>query len=101
NALALAEGGIQWLTVHARTKTEGYKPPADWDWIARIKEVVNIPVIANGEIWTPAQAQQCMQESGSDLIMIGRGLVSVPDLAMQIKAAHGLVEHTPHSWQQK
>ncbi|QQD24886.1 tRNA dihydrouridine(16) synthase DusC [Venatoribacter cucullus] len=101
NALALAEGGIQWLTVHARTKTEGYKPPAYWDWIARIKEVVAIPVIANGEIWTPAQAQQCMQESGSDLIMIGRGLVSVPDLAMQIKAAHGLVEHTTHSWQQK
>lgn len=100
NARALASGGIQWLTVHARTKTEGYKPPAYWDWIARIKEVVAIPVIANGEIWTPAQAQQCMQDSGSGLIMIGRGLVSVPDLAMQIKAAHGLVQHTPHHWQQ-
>lgn len=100
NAQALSEGGIQWLTVHARTKTEGYKPPAYWDWIARIKEVTDIPVIANGEIWTPAQARQCMAESGSDLLMIGRGLVSMPDLAARIKADHGLLAHTPLTWEQ-
>lgn len=100
NAQALADAGIQWLTVHARTKTEGYKPPAHWDWIARIKEAIDIPVIANGEIWTPAQARQCMAESGSDLLMIGRGLVALPDLAARIKADHGLRSHTPLSWQQ-
>ncbi len=100
NARALASGGIQWLTVHARTKTEGYKPPAYWDWIARIKETTDIPVIANGEIWTPQQACQCMAESHSDLIMIGRGLVAVPDLALQIKADHGLLSHSAHHWQQ-
>ncbi|MDF1764107.1 MAG: tRNA-dihydrouridine synthase family protein [Oleibacter sp.] len=96
NAQALASAGIQWLTVHARTKTEGYKPPAYWEWIHRIKEVIDIPVLANGEIWTPEHAQQCQQQSGSNILMIGRGLVAVPDLGLQIKDP----KHTPMTWQQ-
>jgi tRNA-dihydrouridine synthase C len=100
NAEALAAGGIQWLTVHARTKTEGYKPPAYWDQIAAIKAKLSIPVLANGEIWTPQQARQCMTESGSDLLMIGRGLVAVPDLGLRIKADHGHLQHNNLSWQQ-
>jgi tRNA-dihydrouridine synthase C len=96
NAQALEAAGIQWLTVHARTKTEGYKPPAYWEWIRQIKDVVNIPVLANGEIWTPEQAAQCQQESGSDILMIGRGLVAVPDLGLQIKDS----KHTPMTWQE-
>ena len=98
NAQALTEGGIQWLTVHARTKTEGYRPPAYWEWIARIRETIDIPVLANGEIWTAEQARQCMSESGSDLLMIGRGLVAVPDLALRIKADHGQITHRPQDW---
>jgi tRNA-dihydrouridine synthase C len=98
NACALADGGIQWLTVHARTKTEGYKPPAYWEWIARIKEAIPIPVLANGEIWNPDHANQCRVQSGSDLLMIGRGLVSTPDLALQIKARAGLVQHQTRPW---
>lgn len=100
NAEALAAGGIQWLTVHARTKTEGYKPPAYWDQIARIKEQMSIPVLANGEIWTPEQARQCMKESDSDLLMIGRGLVAIPDLGLRIKADHEHLRHENLSWQQ-
>ena len=96
NAQALEAAGIQWLTVHARTKTEGYKPPAYWEWIRQIKDVVNIPVLANGEIWTPEHAEQCQQESGSDILMIGRGLVAVPDLGLQIKDP----KHTPMTWQE-
>ena len=96
NAAALEAGGIQWLTVHARTKTEGYKPPAYWSWIAEIKKKVNIPVLANGEIWTPTQAQQCQQESTSDLLMIGRGLVATPDLARIIKEPG----YQPMRWQE-
>lgn len=96
NAQALEAAGIQWLTVHARTKTEGYKPPAYWEWIRQIKDVVNIPVLANGEIWTQEQAAQCQQESGSDILMIGRGLVAVPDLGLQIKDP----KHTPMTWQE-
>lgn len=96
NAHALAEGGIQWLTVHARTKTEGYKPPAYWSWIKQIKDIVHIPVLANGEIWTKDQALQCQQESGSDLLMIGRGLVATPDLGRVINEPG----YSPMSWQQ-
>lgn len=100
NSVALAEADIQWLCVHARTKTEGYKPPAYWNYIARIKDAIDIPVLANGEIWTAADAQQCMQESDSDLLMIGRGLVSMPDLALQIKHQQGLLQHHNLNWQQ-
>ena len=100
NANALASAGIQWLTVHARTKTEGYKPPAYWDWIARIKQQLTIPVLANGEIWTPENAQQCIKESGSDILMIGRGLVATPDLGLRIKAQHSGLDYQPQGWQQ-
>jgi len=96
NASALATGGVQWLTVHARTKTEGYKPPAYWYWIADIKKTIDIPVLANGEIWTPEQAKQCQEESHSDLLMIGRGLVATPDLARIIKEPG----YQPMTWQQ-
>lgn len=100
-AQAIDNSGVQWLTVHARTKTEGYKPPAYWDYIARIKEKVRLPVIANGEIWTTTNARQCMQASQCNLLMIGRGLVSMPDLAAQIKADHHLMTHQAFSSQQQ
>jgi tRNA-dihydrouridine synthase C len=70
--------------VHARTKTEGYRPPAHWDWIARIREAVTVNVVANGEIWTLQDAQRCLEISGSQDLMLGRGLVARPDLAGQI-----------------
>lgn len=101
NSVALAEAGIQWLCVHARTKTEGYKPPAYWDYIAQINDAIDIPVLANGEIWTAQDAERCMQESGSDLLMIGRGLVSMPDLGLQIQRHWGLTEHKSMHWQQQ
>lgn len=99
NAQALADAGIQWLTVHARTKTEGYKPPAYWSWIAQVREHIHIPVLANGEIWTPEQAQQCQHESQSNLLMIGRGLVATPDLALQIKAITAGQSANAEPWQ--
>lgn len=100
NAQALASAGVQWLTVHARTKTEGYRPPAYWEWIARIKEKLEIPVLANGEIWTTRHAQQCLQESGSDILMVGRGLVATPDLGLQIKAAAHQQNYQAQEWHQ-
>lgn len=86
-ARALADGGAEELVVHARTKLDGYKPPAHWHWIARIKEAVAVPVVANGEIWTVADFLQCKAESGCEDFMLGRGLVARPDLARQIRAA--------------
>lgn len=101
NSQALADAGIQWLTVHARTKCEGYKPPAYWHLLAPIQEKLRIPVLANGEIWTPEDAKRCMNESGCDLLMIGRGLVSMPDLGRQIHSSLGQDDHQAHSVQQQ
>ncbi|MEY8264302.1 MAG: tRNA-dihydrouridine synthase [Bermanella sp.] len=86
NALAMEAAGIDALCIHARTKVEGYKPPAHWQWIAKIKEQVKIPVTANGEIWTLEDYKKCQQVSGCDDIMLGRGAVASPNLALQIKS---------------
>ena len=94
NAQALESAGIQWLTVHARTKTEGYKPPAHWEWIEKIRASVQIPVLANGEIWTTDNAIRCEAVAGTNLLMIGRGLVATPDLALRIRRQYGQLEHT-------
>ena len=88
-AQALAAGGACELVVHGRTKAQGYRPPAFWDRIAAIREAVAIPVIANGEIWTLADAQRCRAESGCAGLMLGRGAVADPGLALAI-AAPGL-----------
>ncbi|KUM04842.1 tRNA-dihydrouridine synthase [Chromobacterium subtsugae] len=85
-ALAIESAGAGELTVHGRTKVEGYRPPAHWDWIARIRETVAIPVIANGEVWTLDDYRAIRAESGCDTVMIGRGLVACPDLAARIVA---------------
>jgi tRNA-dihydrouridine synthase C len=98
NAKAIEEGGAAYLTVHARTKVEGYKPPAHWEWIARIRESVNIPVVANGEIWTPEDYHKCREVSGCERIMIGRGLVANPFLVEQIRNP-GANRDTEHNWQ--
>ncbi|MDB5815447.1 MAG: dihydrouridine synthase family protein [Rhodocyclales bacterium] len=84
-AQALADGGAQMLVVHARTKEEGYRPPAHWPWIARIAEAVNIPVVANGEIWTVDDYLRCRAESGLRDVMLGRGAVADPFLAARIR----------------
>ena len=85
NAQALQEAGANSLAVHARTKTEGYKPPAYWDWIARIKQVVDIPVVANGEIWSREDALNCQAQSNCQDIMLGRGALALPNLANVIR----------------
>jgi len=97
-ARALVEGGAAQLVVHARTKVDGYKPPAHWEWVARVQEVVDVPVYANGEIWTVDDWRRCREVSGARDIMLGRGLVSRPDLARQIAAAREGRELVPMSW---
>ena len=87
NARALAEAGASQLTVHALTKAHGYRPPAYCPSIAKIRQVVAINVVANGEIWQPEHAVLCREQSTSPDIMIGRGALAQPNLAMRIK--HG------------
>lgn len=100
NAVALAEADVQWISVHARTKVEGYKPPAYWSYIHTIKQAVDVPIFANGEVWSVEHAKQCLAESDCDLLMIGRGLVSMPDLGLQIKAAFANQSYQALAWQQ-
>ena len=85
NAHAIEDAGASWVTVHARTKADGYTPPAFWDVLQPIKETLKINVIANGEIWTNADAKQCQLESGCEDLMIGRGAVTTPDLTQCIR----------------
>ena len=97
-ARALADGGASQIVVHARTKVEGYKPPAHWEWVARVQEVVRVPVFANGEIWTVEDWRRCREISGAEDFMLGRGLVSRPDLARQIVAAKAGIDLPAMTW---
>lgn len=85
-AIAIAESGANELVVHARTKADGYRPPAYWSRIADVRAVINIPVVANGEIWNVEDAIRCRELSGCDMLMIGRGMVQNPGLAREIGA---------------
>ena len=85
-ARALAAAGISSLVVHARTKEEAYRPPAHWEWVARIRAAVSVAVVANGEVWTPDDYDRCRAVTGCDDVMIGRGAVGDPFLARRIRA---------------
>ena len=83
-AQALAMGGVSELVVHARTKADAYRPPAYWERVNDIRLAVSVPVVANGEIWTVDDARRCRQASGCDSLMVGRGMVVDPGLALAI-----------------
>jgi tRNA-dihydrouridine synthase C len=97
-ARALADGGAAQIVVHARTKVDGYRPPAHWPWIARIRDAVRVPVFANGEVWSLEDWRRCRSESGVEDLMLGRGLVARPDLARQIAAASRGETIEPMDW---
>ena len=92
NACAIAQAGASELVVHARTKAEGYKPPAYWDWVAKIREHIDIPVVANGEIWSADNATQCLQQSRCNSLMLGRGALALPNLARCIRFGEAPME---------
>ena len=85
NAQAIQAAGANSLVIHARTKVDGYKPPAYWDWIAKIKQNVDIPIVANGEIWSKQDAGHCQLQSNCENIMLGRGALAMPNLAQVVK----------------
>jgi len=84
-AQAMADNGADEIVVHARTKAHGYRPPAYWERIADIRKAVAVRVVANGEVWTPHDALRCLEVTGCDSLMIGRGMVSDPGLALAIR----------------
>jgi len=85
NAAAIESAGAGELTVHARTRQQGYAPPVYWDELGRIRERIKIPLIANGDICTVEDYHRCVAESGTTDVMLGRGAVRQPSLAMQIR----------------
>lgn len=85
NAKAIEAAGATWLTVHCRTKTDGYKPPAYWEWIEKIKAVTKIKIVTNGEIWNLEDFQKCHASAQTEGYMIGRGALRDPFLFKNIK----------------
>ncbi len=98
NALAIQNGGADWVTIHARTKKDAYRPPAYWEALAPISELLDIPVIANGEVWSVDDYLNCKQRSGCESVMLGRGAMVTPDLALQIKHTLENKVISPLSW---
>ena len=97
-AQALEAGGAARIAVHARTKAEGYRPPSHWEWLALIREQSRVPVIANGDIWSTDDWLQCKNISGCEDFMLGRGLITRPDLAMMIRCHHDQRPYAPMGW---
>nr|CAA6827588.1 MAG: tRNA-dihydrouridine synthase C (EC [uncultured Thiotrichaceae bacterium] len=96
----VASAGASELCIHARTRLDGYKPPAHWQHIAVIQKKLAIPVIVNGEIWGPKEARQAQLESGCADVMLGRGALSRPDLARAIRADQDGQVYTAMAWQE-
>ena len=86
NLLAAQASGIRYLTLHPRTKVDGYGPPARWDLIAEAKQLLKIPVVGNGDILTVQDALNMLKQTGCDALMIGRGSVINPFIFQEIKA---------------
>ena len=83
-AKTVEENGAAAICVHGRTKEQMYTPPADLDSIKAVKLAVSIPVIGNGDIYTPEDAKRMYDYTGCDLVMVGRGALGVPWIFGQI-----------------
>lgn len=80
----MEDAGAQMLTIHGRTRAQGYTGKANWEWIARVKQSLSIPVIANGDIVSVSSAVRCLQETGADGVMCSRGTLGYPFLVGEI-----------------
>ncbi len=83
-AKKMEDAGAQMLTLHARTRAQGYNGPAKWEWIAKVKQVLSIPVIANGDIFSVESALRCLEITGADGVMCSRGTLGYPFLVGEI-----------------
>ncbi len=96
---AVVSAGASSLAIHARTKRDGYNPPAYWEKIPPLIKGKAIDVVANGEIWQVEDALLCQARSQCQNLMLGRGALAMPDLAKQIKAHVENKQYTPMLWE--
>lgn len=98
-AKRMEDAGAQMITVHGRTRSQGYNGSAKWEWIRRVKEVLSIPVIANGDIFSVEAAVKCLEQTGADGVMCSRGTMGYPFLVGEIdyflKTGQELRQTTP------
>lgn len=78
NSQRAARGGAAWITIHGRTKFQGYTPPAYWEPIGVVRRSLDIAVVANGEIWSLDDLRRCQDQTGCIHFMIGRGVLADP-----------------------
>jgi tRNA-dihydrouridine synthase C len=106
NAGRAVEGGASWITIHGRTKAQGYRPPANWGAIGDVRARAGIPVVANGEIWTVDDLRRCRDETDCEHFMLGRGVIADPFLALRAANEMGIrglepvvfAKGSPRSW---
>ena len=103
-ALAAEQAGVQMLTIHGRTREQGYKGQAEHDTVAHIKSRVRIPVVANGDIDSPEAAQHVLQTTGCDAVMMGRAAQGRPwlfaEVAHYLATGQYLAPPTPQALRQ-
>ena len=83
-AKRMEDAGAQMITVHGRTRAQGYNGAAKWEWIRKVKEILSIPVIGNGDIFTVEAAVRCLEETGADGVMCSRGTLGYPFLVGEV-----------------
>ena len=84
---AVEQGGATEITVHGRTKSDGYRADRiNWKKIGEVRERLSIPVIANGEIWHWQDGQDCLSQTGCQDLMVGRGALNIPNLSHVLKS---------------
>ncbi|MCU0518416.1 MAG: tRNA dihydrouridine synthase DusB [Oscillatoria sp. Prado101] len=83
-AKRMEDAGAQMITVHGRTRAQGYNGPAKWEWIRKVKEILSIPVIGNGDIFSVDAAVRCLEETGADGVMCSRGTLGYPFLVGEV-----------------
>jgi len=98
NAMAVEAANASFITVHARTKVDGYNHPARWEWLGKINEALTIPLVANGDINSVADFLRCREMSNCEDFMLGRGAVIQPDLARQISATQSQTSVSLMKW---
>ncbi|HZH98958.1 MAG TPA: tRNA-dihydrouridine synthase family protein, partial [Fimbriimonadaceae bacterium] len=96
------EGGASWITIHARTRMQGYAPPVFWKPIGRVRRRLGIPVVANGDIWSLEDFCRCREETECRHYMLGRCALADPILSHAVSKELGLERsyHVPEDWTQ-